>query len=69
MDNKPDLKILSDNNILLLAQQPPKVRKYYSHYWNQNGKIRKPYFTVIFKRTAKGELVLLEKSLASNIKN
>lgn len=68
-DDEPDLKILSDNDILLLAQQPPKVRKRYSRYWNRNGKIREPYFAVIFKRTAKGELVLPEKSLASNVEN
>ena len=68
-DDELDLKILSDNNILLLAQQPLKVRKYYSRYWNWNGKIHEPYFTVIFKCTVKGELVLSEKLLASSVEN
>lgn len=58
-------KILSDEDIAEIAQQPPSFRKHYSRYWNSDGKIKEPYFRIIFRRDAQGHFIIPEEYVAS----
>ncbi|KAL4895278.1 hypothetical protein BDV59DRAFT_199950 [Aspergillus ambiguus] len=69
LDADADIKILSDEDLVKIAMQPPSFRKNYSRYWNSDGKIKEQYFRIVFRRDDAGELVLPDVYRASNIEN
>ncbi|GIJ89092.1 hypothetical protein Asppvi_008021 [Aspergillus pseudoviridinutans] len=67
LDPNAATKILTDKDIIQIAQQPPAFRKRYTRYWNSDGKIKEPYFRVIFQQDDAGNFLVPEEYLASNI--
>jgi hypothetical protein len=48
LHDAPETKVLTEDDILLVATQPPKFRRRYARYWNSNGKIREAALQEVF---------------------